>query len=148
MAKDCLLLPHSGVDLQRIAKLTDTALAAGSGDASMPFFETCKALLEYRLGHFAEAIKWGEKPLDSSQSYAQAHAYAVLAMAHWQLDQKSEARAMLAKGNELAPQNMPSSIDENSQDALLAWLFARISLDEATALFQPKSTIDDNPNRP
>jgi serine/threonine protein kinase len=148
MAKDCLLLPDSGVNFQQVDKLVDTALAAGSGDPSMPFFQTCKALSEYRLGHFAEAIKWGEKPLDSAPIYAQAHACAVLAMAHWQLGQKNEARTMLAKGGDLAPRNMPSSIDENSEDAWLAWLFARISLDEAAALIQPKSTIDDNPNKP
>ena len=148
MAKDCLLLPDSGVNLQLVAKLVDTALAAGNGDASMPFFQACKALSEYRLGHFAEAIKWGEKPLDSSQIYAQAHACAVLAMAHWQLGQKNEALEMLIKGGDLAPQNRPSTIDENSEDALLAWLCARISLDEAAALIQPKSATDDYPNKP
>ncbi len=148
MAKDCLLLPHSGVNLQQVAKLVDTSLAVGNGDPSMPFFQTCKALSEYRLGHFAEAIKWGAKPLDSSQIFAQAHVCAVLAMVHWQLGQKNEARTILAKGDVLAPHPMPENIAEDSSDAWQSWLFARISLDEAAALIEPKSTADDNSNKP
>lgn len=148
MAKDCLLLPDSGVDLQLVTKLTDTALAAGSGDASMPFFQTCKALLEYRLGFYSKAIEWGEKPFDSPQLHAQAHACAVLAMAKWRLGQKSEARAALAKGDALAPRPMPEKVAEDLGDAWLGWLFARVSLDEAATLIQPKSTLDENPGKP
>ncbi len=142
MAKDCLLMSNSGVDLHLVAKLADRVLAVGNDDAAMPFFQTCKALSEYRLGHFAEAIKWGEKPLESAQLHAQAHACAVLAMAHWQLGQKNEARVMLEKGDALAPRPMPEKVAEDVEDAWLSWLFARISLDEAAELIQPKSTAE------
>jgi serine/threonine protein kinase len=148
MAKSCLLLPHSGVDLLVVDKLSDIAVNAGDANEAMPFFQTCKALSQFRLGHFAEAVEWAKKPLKSSQDYAKAHAYAVLAMAYWQLGQKNEARTMLAKGDALAPQIMPANIADDSGDKWLVWLFARISLEEAAVLIPPESTTDNNPNKP
>jgi serine/threonine protein kinase/tetratricopeptide (TPR) repeat protein len=142
MADDCLLLPHSGVDLQLVDRLADAAVTIGSNDVgALTYFQACKALSDYRLGHFSEAIKWAENPLNSSYADAnsRAKACAVLAMAHWQLNQKNEARAMLAKGNELAPGILPARSDEDLGASWVAWLFARLSLDEATALIQPAS---------
>jgi Flp pilus assembly protein TadD len=100
----------------------------------MPFFQVCKALSEYRQGHFAEAVEWSQKSVESSRTGAHGQAYAVLAMAYWQLGKQDEARAMLAKGDALAPSIMPVSIAEDPANAWLAWLSARIQLDEATAL--------------
>ena len=61
VAQDCLLLPHSGVDLELVDKLADMAVARGSGESALPYFQACKAMSQYRLGHFAEAIEWAEK---------------------------------------------------------------------------------------
>jgi hypothetical protein len=58
-------------------------------------------------------------------------------MAYWKLEKKEEARTMLAKGESLAPREMPARVAEDSGDAWLAWLFARIQLDEAAALIYP-----------
>ena len=91
----------------------------------------------YRSGNFAEAIAWGEKAANSSAQFAQAKAYAVLAMAHWQLGRKDEARTALARGDALAPRA------DDLGESWVAWLMARISLDEATTLIQYK-----NPNPP
>ncbi len=57
----------------------------------------------YRLGHFVEAMEWAEKTLKGPIIYPNAHAYAILAMSHWQLGQKEAARRMLAKGDSLTP---------------------------------------------
>jgi Flp pilus assembly protein TadD len=97
---------------------------------------------EYRLGNFSEAIAWGEKAAKSAATFAQAKAYAVLAMAHWQLGQKDEARAALARGDALAPRA------EDLGESWVAWLMARISLDEARRLIQIGSTINENSNQP
>ena len=86
----------------------------------------------------------GTKPLKIPGIYVHGHAYAVLAMAYWRLEKRDEARAMLAKGATMAPPIMPLSIAEDPGNAWLAWLFARIQLDEATALIQPGSTTDGN----
>jgi eukaryotic-like serine/threonine-protein kinase len=142
MADDCLLLPQSGVDLQLADKLADVAVAAGSGDGALPYFQACKALSVYRMGRFAEAAEWAEKPIKSSAAGAQAKAYAVLAMAQWRLGQKDAARTSLGRGNGLTPAIPPGKAAVNLGDSWVAWLFARISLDEATALIQSGSTTD------
>jgi hypothetical protein len=50
---------------------------------------------------------------------------------------------MLLKGNLLAPREMPTRVAEDTGNAWLAWLYARIQLDEASALIHPASA-DDN----
>ncbi|MEJ0091746.1 MAG: tetratricopeptide repeat protein [Limisphaerales bacterium] len=149
IAQDCLLLPRSGADLQLVGKLANTAVTTGTNDTSMAYFQGCKAMLNYRLEHFPEAIEWAEKAVKNSSADAQAKAkaYAVLAMAHWQLGQKGAARAMLDKGNGLVPGILPGHDDEDIGGAWVAWLFARISLDEATALIRAGLTTDDNSNQ-
>ncbi|HTA29467.1 MAG TPA: tetratricopeptide repeat protein [Candidatus Cybelea sp.] len=148
LAQDCLLLPHSGVDLAVVDKLADTAVTLGSGGDSMPYFQACKAMSNYRLGHFPEAVDWAEKAAKSSTADAQAKAYAVLAMAHWQLGQKDTARTMLAKGDALAPSFLALGETADLGESWVAWLMARISLDEATALIQSGSTTASSFDRP
>src|SRR5580765_848928 len=149
VAKACLFAPPSETDLAVIARLADMPVTLGSGDVgAMPFFEVCKALSEYRQGHFAEAVEWAKKPLDVAGNYVHPHAYAVLAMAHWRLGEKDQAQAMFANGEALAPPTMPSAISEDPGNAWLAWLFARVSLDEAAVLLQsrpPDGTITAKP---
>jgi tetratricopeptide (TPR) repeat protein len=145
IAQDCLLLPRSGADLALMDKLADKAVTAGSGDSALPYFQACKAMSNYRLGHFSEAIAWGEKAAKSSMDFAQAKAYAVLAMAHWQLAQKEEARAALANGDALAPGILSEKGPEDLGESWVAWLMARISLDEATRLTQ---SVNKNANQP
>jgi hypothetical protein len=137
VAKACLFRPSSALDLNLLGRLANTAVTLGAGnEGAMPFFEVCKALSEYRLGHFREAAEWARKSVDGPRKEAQEHAYGVLAMADWQLGRKDEARAMLAQGEKLAPRIMPASVTEDTGDAWLQWLFARIQLDEATALIE------------
>jgi tetratricopeptide (TPR) repeat protein len=150
MVQDCLLLPHSGADLQLVDKLADTAVTSGNTDASMAYFQACKAMSNYRLGHFPEAIEWAERAARNSlaDAPAKAKAYAVLAMTYWQLGEKDAARAMLAKGDALAPSILPEHRDVDVGESWVAWLFARISLDEATALIQPGFAPDNGSAKP
>jgi eukaryotic-like serine/threonine-protein kinase len=148
MVQDSLLLSNSWMDLNLADKLADTALAIGGGDANLPYFQACKAMSTYRLGHYQEAIEWGERAARISVSDAQAKAYAILAMAHWQLGQKDKAREALGKGDALAPKFLPSSDTDELGESWVAWLMARISLDEATALIQSGSASQSQPNRP
>jgi serine/threonine protein kinase/tetratricopeptide (TPR) repeat protein len=137
VAKACLFLPASEADSKVIGHLADITVMQGTGDpGAMPYFQDCKALSEYRQGHYAGAVEWAQKPLQIPGIYVHGHTYAVLAMAYWQLGEKDEAREMLAKGDTLAPPIMPPSIAEEPGNAWLAWLYARIQLDEATALVE------------
>ncbi len=137
MAIDCVLVPNSNVDLQLVDKLAEIAVTRGSGEASaLPYFQVCKAMSSYRLGRYAEAQLWAEKALNSRPAYASAHACAVLSMTHWQLGHREEARTMLAKGDALAPAITPERGSESLDASWVAWLIARIGLDEATTLMQ------------
>ena len=80
------------------------------------------------------ASAWAQKPLQSSSRYSHGHACAVLAMAHWRLGEKDEARAMFEKGNVVSPAAIPTRDAEDPGKAWLAWLYARILLDEAATL--------------
>jgi hypothetical protein len=102
----------------------------------------------YRLGHFAESIEWAEKTLKSSIIYPKAHAYAILAMAHWKLGQKDVARVMLENGDALTPNIAPRHEAVDLGDSWVGWLLARISLDEATALIQPALKTESNSQNP
>jgi tetratricopeptide (TPR) repeat protein len=146
-AQDCLLVPHSGVDLALVDKIADTAIALGSHEPNLPYFQACKAMSSYRLGRFAEAINSGEKAAGSSIPEAQAKAFAVLAMAHWQMGQSETARTMLTKGDALTPDVFATRDDADIGESWVAWLFARISLDEAASLIRSRSSMGNNPNQ-
>ena len=148
IAQDYLLLPNSGADLVLMDKLADKAVAAGSGTDGFPYFQACKAMSHYRLGNFSEAIGWGEKAAKSSTGFAQAKAYAILAMAHSQLGQRNEALAALGNGDALAPAFSPEKGADDLGESWVAWLMARISLDEATKLIQSGSALTENSNPP
>src|SRR6266705_3307354 len=149
IVKDCLCLPDSGVDLEFVDNLADKTVSLGSGDpGGLPYFQVAKAMSAYRLGRFTESIAWAEKTLKSSIIYPNAHAYAILAMAHWKLGQKEVARVMVDKGDSLTPNISPSDERVDLGDSWVAWLLARISLDEATALIQPASKTDSNSQEP
>ncbi len=148
LVQDCLLLANSGVNLELMDKQADLAVALGSGDENLPYFQACKAMSNYRLGHFSEAVDWGQRAAKGSKVEAQAKAYGILAMAHWQLGQQDAARAMLAKGDALAPGIPPASKSVDLGDSWVAWLMARITLDEATALIQSGSSTHRSSDRP
>jgi len=148
MTQDCLLLPHSGADLRLVDKLADAAVTFGSGNDSMPYFQACKAMSKFRLGDYPKAIEWADKAAKGPRADAQAKgkAYAVLAMAHWQLGQKAIARAMLATGDTLTPNHLPGHDPVDLGESWVAWLFARISLDEASTLIQSTSSNEGSLN--
>jgi serine/threonine protein kinase/tetratricopeptide (TPR) repeat protein len=149
VVKDCLLLPNSGLDLAVVDKLADTSVTLGKGDNSgMPWFQAAKALAAYRTGRFAEAVEWAEKPLSSSEFYAKAQACAIMAMAHWQLGQKDKARAALANGDSLAPNILPAFASVDIGESWVAYLQARISLDEAAAMIGPGSPDEESSKEP
>ncbi len=149
VAKACLFLPTTETDLKVIGPLVDAALTRGTGDqGAIPFFQVCKGLYEYRQGHYAEAIEWAQKPLKTSSTSAHGHAYGILALAYWRMEQKDEARQMLTNGDKLVPAIMPVQIAEDPGNAWRAWLFARIQLDEAAALIRPQPTNTNSSNHP
>lgn len=149
VAQDCLLLPNSGVDLEAVDKLADTAVTRGSGETALPYFQACRAMADYRLGHFRAAIGWAGKTVNTrgAEALGQAKAFAVLAMANWELGHKSEARAALVNGNRLAPALSPGADSIDLGESWVAWVQARVSLDEAEAMIDPLAIAEQKPNK-
>jgi tetratricopeptide (TPR) repeat protein len=102
IAKDCLILPGSGANLDTLSTMADTAMAQGRHSPDLPWFQFCKGLAEYRQGRCASAAEWMETVLTNSGSVLERDtgAYMVLAMSQYQLQQIEQARASLAKGAE------------------------------------------------
>lgn len=148
MAKDCLLMPDAGVNIEPAVRLADLAIALRNSSDSLPYSQATKALAEYRQGHFAEAIDWAKKLQNQSEFYARAHACAALAMAHWQLGQKNEARDALAQGKALIEPIIPGRNADKIGGAWVVWLFSEILLDEATTLIQLATPADKLPGSP
>jgi hypothetical protein len=100
MAKDCLILASSGVDLATISKLAETAVARGQGHTYFLYSEFGKGLADYRNGRFTDAADLMGKVLDAAGniSFRDVQANLVLAMAQWQLSHAEEARVAVAKG--------------------------------------------------
>ena len=132
MAEDCLEWTNSGVDLAVADKLADKGMALAKDTTELTHSEACKALSAYRLGRYGEAIDWANKSLMPPSIFVQVKACAILAMAHWRLGHKDEAKAMLAKADTL----MPTTEPDDPEGTWVPWLFARILLDEATHSLQ------------
>jgi eukaryotic-like serine/threonine-protein kinase len=100
IAKDCVMLPASGADLDLVARMAQTALSATNYPTDRGFCRLLKGLVEYRLGHFTSAVDWEGRAL-SEDGERNFEAYMVQAMAYHQLKQPDKARAALAKGREI-----------------------------------------------
>jgi len=140
MAKDCLFVPPPASEFGAIARMVETALAAGPSHQYWPYFQFVKGLAEYRQGRFASAAEWLQKVLGQSDDiYRTVQAHMTLAMAQHQLNQTDQARVTLAKGLEIAEARFPKagkgSLDEQWHD----WIIAHVLMREAKALIEGKS---------
>ncbi len=102
-AKACLLLPAAGPDLEAASRLAELAVTVGKEHELLGFFQFAKALAEYRQGHFASAIEWGQKTFAKPGGEPRdAEAWTLLAMARFQLHQPDEARRALATATDIS----------------------------------------------
>jgi hypothetical protein len=138
MAKDCLILPDSGVDLQAVNAWADTGVTAGKDSGDLPWFQLCKGLAEYRQEHFANAMDWTQKALshEGEDLHRDLEARMVLAMAQYRSQQAGEARVSLAKGVEIAERKLPKLENGDLGNGWREWIIAQALLREAKALVQ------------
>jgi tetratricopeptide (TPR) repeat protein len=107
MAKDCLILARKEADLLIPDALAEAAVTHGLGDpGSLPYFQFCKALAEYRQGRWASATEWAQRAATNANLYASAESHAVLAMAQFQAKQIEAARSALRKCEEIIESKM------------------------------------------
>lgn len=138
MAKDCLILPSSGVDLKAVAALADVAVTAGKKSGSYDLFQCCKALAEYRVGNYQEALKWSREPVKKAFPYSKAEAYAVMAMAQYQLGDLSAARDALAECDRVVTTKLAQP-GQNLGTDWRDWIIAHALQKEATELINSKT---------
>jgi tetratricopeptide (TPR) repeat protein len=112
MAKACLIVPISGVDLEEVGKMARIAVTEGKTNSFLPYFQFVMGLAEYRQGRFASAVEWLQKALANRQwpdDQRDVQANMVLAMAQCQLKQIEDARKTLATGTDLASRKLPKA---------------------------------------
>jgi tetratricopeptide (TPR) repeat protein len=127
------------VPLDKLNEMADFAVRPEQDGISLPFSELCKALACYRLGRFAEATSWADKATHSDLIHARAKAFAILAMVEARQGHLDEAKEMLEKGNALAPPLVKNEHADLPGESWVGWVFARVTLDEATALIGSQS---------
>jgi Flp pilus assembly protein TadD len=108
-AKIALLLPVDGADFERACEWADTAATKDWSDLGTtvpPKAHLAKSLADYRRGQFKSANEWAQRVTSDSSAAKQraAQAWILQAMACARLKQMEEARAALAKGDELLNQ--------------------------------------------
>jgi serine/threonine protein kinase len=131
MAKDCLILPSSGADLNIVGALADVAV---SKYPSYSLFQCCKALAEYRQERFSEAVKWADSATKDPFSYSKAEGYAILSMARFKSGQTNEAFIALAECDKVIEEQLPKLSNGNLGQDWRDWIIAHALQKEAKAL--------------
>ena len=134
------LEPQAGIAARSIATNADANV-----DVFLAAWRSVSlALMEYRRGNFAQAAGWCQQCLNYNEQIAPrtATARAILAMSCQRLGQTGEARTQLQEARQIVDNKFKSHLDQGNgvQGFWFDWVFARILLNEATAL------IDGNPN--
>jgi len=136
VAKDCLILPQSGVDLGQVAALADLAVTRGSNSSSAAYFQFCKALAEYRLGHHQEALDWSQRAAKGRVAHVQSEATAIIAMSQFKLNQLDKARTALASCNQMNKEDLQKFQSGEMGNTWRDWIIARALQSEAIRMIE------------
>jgi tetratricopeptide (TPR) repeat protein/tRNA A-37 threonylcarbamoyl transferase component Bud32 len=144
-AKVCLILPSSGADLERVTRLADLALSAGTNHWAITWFGFTKGLAEYRRGAFSSAAEMMSKVLAQAgdELNRDVAAYMVLAMAYYRSGLTERARAALEKGKEMIETQLPKLEGGDLGIGWDDWIIALLLKDEATALIGGQSAAHE-----
>jgi eukaryotic-like serine/threonine-protein kinase len=154
IVKISLLLPANQKFLTALAPQMDIAAQsiATNEDADVDIFlaawrSVSLALMEYRNGNFKKAADWCQQSLNYPENIAPrtATARVILAMSDQKLGNTAEARSQLEMAREIVENKFKSQLDPGGgvQGFWFDWVFARILLNEATALIDgsPKAVL-------
>jgi eukaryotic-like serine/threonine-protein kinase len=153
IVKISLLLPANEKLLKSLTPLAGvtTQSIATNEDANADIFvaawrSVSTALMEYRRGNYEKAAGWCQQSLNYPEHIAPRTATAriILAMSDQKLGKINEARSELGEAREIIENKFRNPLDLGTpmQGFWFDWLFARILLDEATAL------IEGSPKKP
>jgi hypothetical protein len=147
IVKISLLLPANDNLLKALESQVDIDAESIStnADANTDIFQAAwrsvsLALMEYRRGNFEKAADWCRQSLNYPENILPrtATARALLAMSEQKLGKTAEARSQLQEAREIVDNKFKSELDlgNPTQGFWFDWLFARILLNEATALIE------------
>jgi len=136
MAKDCLILPDSGVDLQVVNRMVQRALDGGKSRVGYTWYICCKAMAEYRQGHLPESMQWSTEALKDPFPYTTAEASAISAMAQYKSHDEAQAQAMLAKCKEVVQTKLPKPDSRDLGQDWKDWIISHKLLSEARELIE------------
>ena len=137
LAKDCLILPESGANMEVVTAWTELAVVQGQASPDFPWFQFSKALLEYRLGHYRQAADWSRKVLSHARrdDVCRLDALMVLAMAHRKLGEADFARSAFAEAKSQAVR-LPTAASGDVGAEWLDWIIAQALLMEARGVIE------------
>jgi eukaryotic-like serine/threonine-protein kinase len=147
IVKISLLLPAGKKFMQALEPLAKATAQSSStnADANTDIFlaawrSVSLALMEYRRGNYAQAADWCQQCLNYPENIAPrtATARVILAMSDQRLGKTAEARSELAQARQMIENKFKSQLDRGGpmQGFWFDWTFARILLNEATALIE------------
>lgn len=140
MAKDCSILPGSGVDLKVLVRWKENALAAGGASEHFQWILVMKGLVQLREGKYSGAAETMQKIVENdSDTQRRVDAWMVIAMARYHLQEPDAARSALAKGLALAEASLTKPEDFDNDFNWVDWVFAHALMREARALIQGRA---------
>ena len=140
VAKTCSILPNSVADMRALGKVADRTVVPQSPEDPLmrPWRELAKGMVEYRLGHFDEAVKWLTPHAEQTQqARRKVIALGFLAMSEIRRGNPQQARAALRQASEVIATNGPKG------DAWLNfrdWLIALEAHKQAAELIDQTSS--------
>jgi len=137
------MFPSSGADLTAVAALADVAVSRGSNAPVSPHFQFCKALAEFRVGHYKEAVNWANLASQGPYVYPKANAAAVMAMAQFKLNQLDKARTALAECNKVIEEKLPKLEKGDLGEDWRDWIIASALRAEAKRLIDGEPPADE-----
>jgi tetratricopeptide (TPR) repeat protein len=143
MAKVCLILPDSGVDLKIVGPWAEVAITPQTDSGAVPWISLNRSIAAYRQRQFQTAIESAQKaltPTGWSDDRRYVESYALMAMAYFGLNGVEEARKALETGKEIERTRLPPADSTDSGPGSIEDLIiARALMNEAKGLIEPVS---------
>jgi tetratricopeptide (TPR) repeat protein len=140
-----LMLPVDGTDLDRACQYADSGAGRERGESLSSESTFCKALAEYRRGHFASAFDWAGRATSSSDGGhagpAKSANYFIQACANAAMHEMEAGRAALARGDEFEKQ-IQSQLASESMAKWSDWAISDRLRREAADLLAVQPTVD------
>ena len=143
-ATTCSLLPDAVSDFAAIERLAERMInSAEKNDPDYRSYALAKGLVEYRGGHYGQAVQWLARYGPQIDGTAlDAVAFSALAVAKQQLGDAAAARTALERGKSIMARKLPNPSGEQlfEGDSYIEWIHCQILLREAEKLVKEPAT--------